>query len=59
MPLKCECKNVLLGANVACLAVGSIYTTNSGAEKRVLGSDIVAESLNEQNQKLPVWGLLL
>lgn len=49
---------MLLGANAACLAVGSIYTTNSGAEKGVLGSDIVDESLNEQNQKLPVWGLL-
>lgn len=32
---------------------------NSGAERGVLGSDIVVESLNEQNQKLPVWGLLL
>lgn len=49
---------MLLGANAACLVIASIYTTNSGAEKGVLGSDIVDESLNEQNQKLPVWGLL-
>lgn len=53
MPLKCGRENVLLGANAACFAVGSIYTMNSGAEKGGLGSDIVTESLNKQNLKLP------